>query len=424
MFKAVISIMLGGLFICALAGAASAQTDKAKKIDAFIRPFVEANQFSGVIVATENGRVIYEKPFGYANVEHKIPNAVNTRIGIASITKLMTAVIRTRLVEEKKISLDDTVAKYIPDFPNGDKITIDMLATHRAGVPHRVMPPEQEAVPHSSADMVEWIKKAKPLFEPGTKRTYSSGGYTLLTRVMEVASGKTYAQLLQEYVFSPAGMRDSLDFEGEMIMERRAQDYLLDDRGPINAALKDYSFLVGAGSVFGTAPDLIRFGEAVVDGKYGAGVATRLIGDAGTLSGSGSTNGHRAYLEVEKSKKYGYAVLANLSSGAFDIVQAGVRDIMLGKEVAPAVIRPKIIPNPNKDINEFLGRYRSADGSDIEITLRNGYLYSSDIKLFPIAPDCFFDYKFFGTACFVRDNGRIKEIQWKGSNFSLTWVRQ
>jgi CubicO group peptidase (beta-lactamase class C family) len=417
---------LVGLVTFALGQIGLAQGDKAKRIDEFVRPFAQANQFSGVVLASENGKIIYEKAFGYANADYKIPNEQNTRIGIASITKLMTAVIRTRLVEDKKISMDDKVSKYIPDFPNGDKITVDMLSSHRAGIPHRVMRAEQESLPHSSADMVEWIKQAKPLFEPGTKRTYSSAGYTLLTRVLEIASGKSYRQLLDEYVFRPASMRDSLDFESETIMERRAQDYLLDQDGPINAGLKDYSFLVGAGSVFSTAADLNRFGEAIVDGKYGADVKARLLGTAENVAGSGSTNGHRSYLEIEKGKKYSYVLLANLSCGAFDAIQQGVRDIMQGKDVSPpVVVHPKIIPNPNKDMAEFFGKYRAADGSETEVMLRDGRLYATDIRLYPTAVDCFFEYKFFGTACFVRDAaGKVKEIQWKGTNFSLMWTKQ
>ena len=417
--------LAAGIVLATLVQSAAGQ-NKAKKIDEFVRPFVDAGQFSGVVVATEHGKIVYEKAFGWANAEFKIPNAKDTRIGIASITKLMTAVIRTQLVKEKRISLDDKLSKYIPDFPSGDKITIEMLSSHRSGIPHRVMPPELEAVPHSSTEMVERIKEAKLLFEPGTKRLYSSAGYTVLARVLEIATGETYAQLLQKYVFAPAEMRDSLDFDGETIIDRRAQDYLLDPNGYINAGLKDYSFLVGAGSVFATGADLNRFGEAVVTGKYGDEVTARLIGTTESLVGSGSTNGHRSYLEIEKNNKYGYVVLANLGCGAFDLVQQGVRDIMMGKPAAPpAIVKPKIIPDPNKDLNDFIGKYRSAaDGSENEVILRNGYLYAGDIKLYPTAPDCFFDYRFFGNACFVRDQGKIKEILWKGSNFSLTFVKQ
>ena len=301
------------------------QTSKAKAIDTYVTQFANVNQFSGVVLASENGKVIYEKAFGMANADYKIPNQLNTRIGIASITKLMTIVILNRLIEENKIAPEDKLTKYIPDFPNGDKVTIQLLRSHRSGIQHRVMPPEQETVAYTSAEFVEKVKQSKPAFEPGTQRLYSSGGYAVLARALEIASGKPYAQLLQEYVFNPASMKDSLDFNGEIIMERRAQDYLLDQNGYINAPLKDYSFLVGAGSVFSTARDVYKFGEAVMDGKFGEKTKTDLVGQT-VLSASGSTNGHRAYLEIERNKKYGYVLVSNLGSGGFDIVSQGITE--------------------------------------------------------------------------------------------------
>src|SRR5262245_21535905 len=95
------------------------QSDKPKKIDEFIKPFSAARQFSGQVLAAENGQVIYEQAFGLANADYRIPNQLDTRIGIASITKYMTTVILTRLIEGNKIALADKLNKYIPDFPNG-----------------------------------------------------------------------------------------------------------------------------------------------------------------------------------------------------------------------------------------------------------------------------------------------------------------
>ena len=401
-----------------------AQSSKAAKIDEYVSLFAKDNQFAGVVLASENGKVIYEKAFGMANADYKIPNQLNTRIGIASITKPMTVVILNRLVESGKISLDDKLSKYIPDFPNGDKITIGILKNHRSGIPHRVMPPELETVSYTSTEFIEKVKQAKLAFEPGAQRLYSSAGFAVLARVLEVASRKSYAQLLQEYVFVHADMKDSLDFNGEMIMERRAQDYLLDAKGVINAPLKDYSFLVGGGSVFSTARDVYKFGEAVLDGKYGENSKADLIGKT-TISASGTTNGHRSYLEIERDKKYGYVLLANLPTGAFDIISQGLTDILQGKEAKPMVPNPKIIPNPNKNITEFSGRYKRTDGAQIEVILRNDFLYTLDIKLYPIKPDCFFEYKYFGEVCFIREeSGKIKEMKWKGNGFEFFYVKQ
>jgi CubicO group peptidase (beta-lactamase class C family) len=416
------------VFSCVLlacfANAGLAQSNDAKKIDAFIKPFADAHQFSGVVLASENGKVIYEKAFGLANADYKIPNQLNTRIGIASITKYMTAVILWRLIEEKKIALSDKLTRYIPDFPNGDKITIEMLMRHRSGIPHRVMPPEMESVSYTSAEFVDKVKQAKLLFEPGTQNRYSSAGYSVLARALEIASGKDYAQLLREYVFAPAGMTDSLTFDGESVIERRAQDYYLSPNGLVNVPLKNYSFLVGAGSVFGTARDTYRFAEAVLDGKYGADVKTYFQGD-GPFNGSGTTNGHRSYYEIARDKKYGFAILSN-SAGVFDLIQKGLTEILQGKPVTVKTFTiPTIIANPNKNFDEFLGHYTGADGAAIDIVLKNGFLYSSDIKLCPTKPDCFFEYRFFGNACFARDAaGKIKEIHWKGIGFDFTWIKQ
>ncbi len=424
-----IASLLGLLLLFAQPAFAQSSTSekiasKSRQIDALIKPFAAANQFSGVILAAENGKVIYEKAFGMANADYKIPNQVNTRIGIASITKYMTTVILTRLIESHKVALADKLSKYIPDFPNGDKITIEMLARHRSGIPHRVMPPEMESGAYTPAEFVEKVKQAKLQFEPGTARLYSSAGYSVLARTLEIASGKTYAQLLQEYVFTPAGMADSVDFDGEAVIERRAQDYYLSPNGLVNVPLKNYSFLVGAGSVFGTARDVYRFAEAILDGKYGEGVKASFQGQ-GPFNGNGSTNGHRSYFEFAHDRKYGFVILAN-NAGVFDLISQGLTEILQGKEVTvKSFTIPPIIANPNKNLEEFLGRYKRADGSETEVVSKNGLLYSSDIKLYPTKPDCFFEYRFFGQVCFVRDEAaKIKEIKWKGYNFDLTWVKQ
>jgi CubicO group peptidase (beta-lactamase class C family) len=418
-----IKLFAAALGLLLFSSAVFSQSDKAKKIDDFIAPFVKADQFSGVILASENGRVIYEKAFGLANADFKIPNKPDTRIGIASVTKPMTGVIVNRLLESGKIANSDKLSKYIPDFPNGDKITIEMLRTHRSGIQHRVMPSEAESVYYTSAEFIEKVKQSKLAFEPGTQRLYSSGGYAVLARVLEIATGKSYAELLREYVFAPAGMTDSVNCDGETIIERRAQDYFLSPNGYVNAPLKDYSFLVGAGSVFSTARDVYRFGEAVIDGKYGERTKTALVQE-NTLSLSGSTNGHRAYIEIEGGKKYGYVMLANLS-GAFDVISQGLKEILEGKEVTVKSFSiPKIIDNPNKDLKEFTGHYKRADGAETDIVLKNDSLSTAEIKLYPIKPDCFFEYRYFGEACFIRDAaGRVKELKWKGFGFDFLWTK-
>jgi CubicO group peptidase (beta-lactamase class C family) len=234
--------------LLALTQTAFPQSATAKKIDDLLQPISRDGRFSGIVIASQNGSIIYEKAFGLANAELKVPNTVGSRIGIASITKPMTTIILIRLIEDHKLTLEDKLSKFIPDFPNGDKITVAMLSQHRSGIPHRVMPDTEESRVYTSAEMIEKIKAAKLAFEPGAREMYSSGGYAVLARVLEIASGQSFSQLLQKYVFDPGQLTDTIDWSGPTIIERRTQEYVCDSSGYTNAAAKDYSFLVGAGS--------------------------------------------------------------------------------------------------------------------------------------------------------------------------------
>jgi hypothetical protein len=221
-------------------------------------------------------------------------------------------------------------------------------------------------------------------------------------------------------------MKDSLDFNGEAIIDRRSQDYLLEARGVVNAALKDYSFLVGAGSVYSTAGDVYKFGEAVLDGRLGEAPRARLVRN-NEISGNGSTNGHRAYFKINRDKKWGFAFVSNLNSGANDMIQQAVESILDGKQVAPpAVPAPKIIPNPGQSLSEFQGRYvREGGGGSFDIVVKNNMIRAGEIKLYPTGADRFFEYRFYGDVSFVRDGaGKIKEIKWASPGLVSTWVKQ
>jgi len=410
--------------LLALTQTASSQSATAKKIDDLIQPVARDGRFSGVVIASQNGTVIYEKAFGMANAELKVPNVVASRIGIASITKPMTGIILIHLIEEQKLSLDDKLSKFIPDFPSGDKITVAMLSQHRSGIPHRVMPDTEESRVYTSAEMIEKVKAAKLAFEPGSREMYSSGGYAVLARVLEIASGQPFAQLLQKYVFDPGQMTDTLDWSGPSIIERRTQEYVCDSTGYTNAAAKDYSFLVGAGSVVSTASDLYKFGNALIDGKFGAGAKANYVRN-GFVRNSGNTNGHRAYFEIKDDKSYGFVILSNMACGSFDFIQTGLSEILQRKEpTAKTLIVPKFSADANKDLTEFTGHYKETGGSETDLRIKDGYLFASDIKLYPVRPDCFFDFKYFGEACFTRDAARkVSGIRWKGLTFELNWNR-
>ena len=113
-------------------------------------------------------------------------------------------------------------------------------------------------------------------------------------------------------------------------------------------------------------------------------------------------------------------------SGSFDKISQGVTEILQGKELtAKFTPTPKIIPNPNKDLNEFLGHYKRTDGTEVYVIIKNDFLYVGDIKFYPTKPDCYFENKFSGDVCFVRNaSGKVNGITWKGVGFGFGYMRQ
>lgn len=111
--------------------------DKASNIDELVTKTFENREFNGSILVAENGKVIYKKGFGYANMDWKIPNKTNTKFRIASMTKQFTAMLVMQLTEEGKIELDGKIIDYLPEYrkDNGSKITIHHLLTHTSGIP-------------------------------------------------------------------------------------------------------------------------------------------------------------------------------------------------------------------------------------------------------------------------------------------------
>jgi CubicO group peptidase (beta-lactamase class C family) len=423
-FRLTLNRCIGLIFIVLLPISLAAQANKIATIDAYVKPLVGVNQFSGVILASYQGKVIYEKAFGLAHAELGVPNKVDTVFGIASITKPMTMTIALRLIEEGKLGRQDKLSKWFPDFPKGDEISVEMLMLHRSGLPHRGTTPAEESLRYTAADMVEKAKKVQLEFKPGEQESYSSLGYSVLARVLELASGKSFTQLLQEYVFNPAGMKESTEFNSEMILPHRAQDYFLEPSGLVHPPLMDYSFLVGAGSVFSTANDVFKFGESVVNGTYGTTVKTQLCDKEG-FGDNGVSNGFRCYLNIDTTKNFGFVIISNLQSGANDLLIRDLPKILQDDTVSP--------PSPpyssfnklsTEQLKEYVGVYNFGKFTN-EVVLTGDKLISGDYEIFSIGKDRFFRLADYATLTFIRNaDGTIKGLEWQGVRAKWEGVKE
>jgi len=227
--------------------------------------------FSGAVLVAKDGRILVNCGYGMANYEHDVPNTPKTKFRIASITKPITAVAIMQLQEQGTLRVDDLLSKYLPDYPNADRITIHHLLTHTSGMPDHLAGFDYAVRARAvSTDELIGLSKDKVLrSEPGQTYAYSNAGYALLTRIIEIASGQSYEAFLQEHIFRPAGMHDTLFDRHDRIIKDRAANYVFSpdhQKDFANAVWTEMSWISGAGGLLSTTEDLYRFDRALKAG--------------------------------------------------------------------------------------------------------------------------------------------------------------
>ncbi|CAM3307403.1 serine hydrolase [Aequorivita lipolytica] len=249
-----------------------AQT-KTAQLDELLNKYTEYGQFNGSVLVADNGKVIYKKGFGMANMEWDIPNAPDTKHRLGSITKQFTAMLIMQLVAEGKLDLQATVSKYLPDYSkvNGDKITIHQLLTHTSGTPNYTSFPkffeEMSRNSFTPTEMVETFADSTLTFKPGAQFAYSNSGYILLGAIIEKVTGKSYETVLQEKIFDPLKMKDSGYDHHNTILKKRATGYEMKGSTPENSPYIDMSTPYAAGSLYSTVEDLYLWDQALYTQK-------------------------------------------------------------------------------------------------------------------------------------------------------------
>ena len=399
----------------ALPAAVAEETGFEQKLDDYLRPYIDVGHLSGTLLVSRNDDVIYEKSFGLADREHDVANTPATVFGIGSVNKPMTIVILAQLIDQGSISLDDTVSAYLPDFPRGDELTVNHLLEHSAGIPHRVTSELDETKPQTAASMTALAANAELIFEPGSDSVYSSAGFSVLARVLEIASDKSYPELLETYVIQPASMVATSDAGSRPILKRRAKAYYFDTHDFVNAPPGDISYLVGAGSVFSTPRDLLAMQRALLQGKYGDTAKDFLVRENGGLSWNGSAAGYRTFVDFDASSGITVILSANVTSGANDRVRQSVLPIALGEEVpVPGRIRARAVDVANEVLLSYEGSYQLRPGRNLELRIVDGRVIVDDWLLIPVTQTTLFSPQDYAEIEVIVDpRGNVTRLDWK-----------
>jgi serine beta-lactamase-like protein LACTB, mitochondrial len=236
-----------------------------------------------------DGKIIYSEGFGYADLEQRVPVWPTTKFRIGSISKPLTATALMQLVEAGKVDLDAPVQKYVPSFPDkGSVITVRMLAGHLGGIRH-YHENEMEIQQHYNnvLDGLKIFENDALVAPPGTKFSYSSYGYNLLSAVIQSASGEPFLSYMQHHVFTPLGLVHTTPDQNTDIVEQRSRFYeLAKDGHAENAPYVDNSYKWAGGGFLSTPEDLVRFGSLMLQpGVLNADVLKTMFTPQKTKSG-------------------------------------------------------------------------------------------------------------------------------------------
>jgi CubicO group peptidase (beta-lactamase class C family) len=345
-----------------------------------MKAYTEQRKFCGAVLVAKGNEILLREGHGLANVEHNILNKPETVFRIGSMTKPFTAILIMQLVEEGKLKLQDRLNQYLPDYPNGECITVHHLLSNTSGIPDYIVMEGYEKIMKQRVSLPELFKlfcDEALIFEPGSDFGYSNSNWVMLGYIIEQLTNKPYVDVLHERIFKPSGMTHSgVDWE-RPIIPHRATGYI--DRGTdlMNAELIDDTTMHGAGAIYSTIDDLYRWDRALHSdvllpqevlrqmwmpvsqndgGQYGYGWEIRRLFDRQVIGHSGGLPGYVSDIARFVDEDLVVIMLSNLGSTAHGDIMRDLSAIVLDKPYEFPEKRTFVAVDP-AIFSEYVGRY-------------------------------------------------------------------
>ncbi|MDZ7777258.1 MAG: serine hydrolase domain-containing protein [Bacteroidales bacterium] len=365
---------------------ATAQNFNKDKMDTLFMLIDKYDKGMGSLSIFHDGKEVYQNATGYASVEDNIPATPETEYRAGSVSKIYTATIIMKLVEDKQLSLDEKLASFYPDIENAAKITIEHLLQHRSGIFNFTSAKnyqkwmEQKVTPEQ---LIDTIRSKGSVFEPGEKMEYSNSNYVLLTYIAEKVTGKDFGQLLREIIFEPCNLTNTE--YGDKIEPKKNEAY---SYARLNSWSKetetDMSVPSGAGAIVSTPAEINRFLNCLFAGKlvkkesvdkmttmkdkYGYGIFQIPFHDKRALGHTGGIDGFRASAFYFPEEKLAVTYLGNGIDMPVNDILIGVLSIYFGREDYKLPEFSEKMKVSVETLNQYAGVY-SGDGFPLKVTI-------------------------------------------------------
>jgi CubicO group peptidase (beta-lactamase class C family) len=403
------------------------------KFEEYISSEANAGRFSGTVLIAQDGKVLMRKAYGLANIENDVPNTVETRFRIGSLTKQFTAMAILMLQERQKLNVQDSICKYLPQCPEAwQPITIHHLLTHTSGLPnytYTVNLTEEERTYSPLTRDIERLRKGTLEFAPGTKFNYCNSGYVLLGHIIEKVSGKSYGDFLRDSIFDPLKMVNTgYDYNG-LVLKHRAVGYSLRGDTVITAPFVDMSVPFAAGALYSTVEDLYLWDQALYTEKlvskkslemmftpfkthYGYGWYIDEQFKRLHISHGGRIEGYMNSIERFPEEKLTVIVMSNRDTVSAGRISHDLAAIAFGMTVSRLPARRAIKIDP-RVYDAYLGQYEVVRNLIVTVTREETRLLAqatgySKIEFFPESEIEFFAKGLDAQIMFVGDDsGKI-----------------
>lgn len=364
------------------------------KVDEYMNVAVKAEHFSGSVLVAKDGKPLVSKGYGMANYELDVPNTPKTIFRLASLTKAFTATAIMQLHEKEKLNINDGVCKYLENCPEiWQPVTIKQLLTHTSGIPNYTNFPGYEKTAGLFATNAELLARFKDKlleFSPGEQYRYSNSGYHLLGMIIEKAAGQSYADYLQQNIFTPLGMKTTGLDVTRKILKNRAGGYTLDDDSLVNADFMDMAHVSASGGLYSTTEDMFLWDQALYTetilsrktldemftpfkGDYGYGWNLIKFFDRQGISHSGLVFGFSTQIKRFPADKVTVIVLSNNQKANTERIAADLTAIVFG---APYRIPREPTEVATHILDRYVGQYQMSPTEIVTITVENGKVFA------------------------------------------------
>ncbi len=440
----IVLVSLLSIYVC------RAQQPYVAKLDSLIELIRNNDKGMGSISVFKDGKEIYGNAYGFANVEKSLKANKETLYRIGSISKVYTASIIMKLSEQGKLSTNDLLSRYYPQIKNADKITIEQLLRHRSGIFNFTNLPDYlqwNTSVFSKQKMLEKLAALGSDFEPGSKYQYSNSNYILLSLIAEDAGGKSYNELLNDFILKPCGLTHTRIFGSINPEKNEASSYrYLPAATPQNShwALEsetDPSVPLGAGFLLSTPSDMNRFIWGLQEGKivksetlklmtsmqdgYGLGLSPYRFGLEQGYGHGGSIDGFQSTLFIIPGLDLSVAITSNGTVYPLNNIAIDIMRIVTGDPTYTFPVFGNLLKVSEGDLQKLSGNYSSPElPIKLRIFVDKGVLHGQGAGQLAFPLECFdtnkFRFEMAGIIMHFNPESNTMILKQGGKDFTFT----